>query len=233
MSEQAVRLSKRMVELGLCSRREADAYIEQGLVRVDGEVAATLGCRVRPEQRVELTGQAAARHDGNISLLLHRPQEHDGALHALIDAGSQARDDTSGFSFLPRHRQQLAGVGAVEDGYYGLAALTQDKKLLAKLAECEMEFLVQVDHAPTLDELHGLLHGMKLDGKPLRNYKASRQSDRQLRFVIHKPLPQQLLRMCRQADIEVEGIRCIRIGRIALGKLPAGQWRYLQSFERF
>ncbi|VEB45490.1 Ribosomal large subunit pseudouridine synthase F [Chromobacterium violaceum] len=73
MDETSVRLSKRMVELGLCSRREADACIEQGLVKVDGKVVNTLGARVRPEQQITLAGKPQAMATLPVTMLLNRP----------------------------------------------------------------------------------------------------------------------------------------------------------------
>ncbi|OHX13719.1 S4 domain-containing protein [Chromobacterium sphagni] len=233
MDDTSVRLSKRMVELGLCSRREADACIEQGLVKVDGETVTVLGSRVLPEQKIELTGKPQLLADLPVTMLLNKPAGAAQAPAQLLGTDSRAPEDKAEQAWLPRHRQQLWLAGALDDTAHGMVVLTQDKRLLRKLADCEMEFLLQVAAAPAAEELKARVAAVRLDGKPLRNCKINRQSDRQLRCVLHAPRPGQLEAICREAGIELQDARCIRIGRLALSGLKPGQWRYLQPFERF
>ncbi|TDR71098.1 S4 domain-containing protein [Paludibacterium purpuratum] len=217
-----VRLAKRMVELGLCSRREADEYIEQGLVKVDGEVVRVLGSRVEPHQHIELTRPATPLADVPVTLLYHRKPGDGGQWRTLLNVDTRWQDDHDEQVFLPRHLRQLHAFGATDDTCGGLLALTQDRRLLKKLAECEMEFLIAVDAAPALEALKQATVG-----------KLSRQSDRQLRLVMTQPAPGQIAALCAELGAPARSIRCIRIGRLALGKLPDGQWRYLQGWERF
>jgi 23S rRNA pseudouridine2604 synthase len=233
MSEQSVRLSKRMVELGLCSRREADEFIEQGLVRVDGEVIRVLGSRVEPEQKIELARPASPLTDARITLLLNRPSGIADAVPALIAAETLSPLDQSGIAFIARHRRNLTGFGAQDPASSGLQVLTQDKFLAQKLAECEQEYLVQVEAAPDAETLKQRFNEQSLKALAMAPGKVTRQGDRQLRFVLHSPLPGQIQRMCEHAGIQADSVRCIRIGRIALGKIAPGQWRYLLPMERF
>jgi 23S rRNA pseudouridine2604 synthase len=233
MSEQEVRLSKRMVELELCSRREADEYIEQGLVRVDGVVVRILGSRVLPTQLIELTRQTMALSDMSVTLLVHQPAQLSQTLSTLIKEETRCPDSHSGIVFSPRHRRQLTHCNQLDHGVSGLTVLTQDGRMAHKLAECEMEFLIAVDAAPATEALKQASKRLSMAGEPLAPFKISRQSDRQLRFVLHAPRPHQIEQMCQQLGVTVKSVHCIRIGRIALGKLPAGQWRYLLPTERF
>lgn len=233
MSEQEVRLSKRMVELGLCSRREADEFIEQGLVRVDGEVVKILGSRVLPDQRIELTRPSVALTDALVTLLVHQPADLSQTLSTLIKEEARSPEDHSGIVFSPRHRRQLTHCNQLDHGVSGLTVLTQDGRLAHKLAECEMEFLIAVDQAPAVEQLKRLSKQLSRDGQPLENFKVTRQSDRQLRFVLHAPRPHQIEQMCQQLGVHANSVRCIRVGRIALGKLGSGEWRYLLPTERF
>lgn len=233
MSEQGVRLAKRMVELGLCSRREADEYIEQGAVRVDGAVVCILGSRVTPQQKIELTRPALPLSDERVTMLLYKPANETTPLQKLIRPETRFADDYSDTVFSPRHCRQLALFGTLDPSMSGMVVLTQDGRLANKLAECEMEYLIAVEAAPPADALQHRSQNMTLHGRALAPFKVSRQSDHQLRFVLHAPQPEQIQQMCVQLGVSALSVRCIRIGRIALGKLGLGQWRYLLPTERF
>ncbi|RQO71604.1 pseudouridylate synthase [Aquitalea sp. FJL05] len=233
MSEQELRLSKRMVELGLCSRREADAFIEQGRVRVDGQLVQQLGSRVRPEQRIELDKPRMTLGELSISLLLHRAAAEPLPLAALITPDNHALRDGSEVVFNPRHLKPLQQAGALEPGCHGLVALTLDKKLARKLADAEQEYLIQLEAAPSAEDLKQALQQLKLPGKAPRGLKVSRQSDRQLRLVLTAVQAGQLAAICQGLGLQPLALRCIRIGKLGIGDLPAGQWRYLLPMESF
>ena len=234
MSEQEMRLSKRMVELGLCSRREADAFIEQGRVRVDGQLVQQLGSRVRPEQRIELDKPRMTLGELSISLLLHRAlADQPLSLAAQITPASHLARDGSELVFNPRHLKPLQQAGALEAGCHGLVALTLDKKLARKLADAEQEYLIQLEAAPGAEELKQRLQQLKLPGKAPRGLKVSRQSDRQLRLVLTAVQPGQLAAICQGLGLQPLALRCIRIGKLGMGDLPSGQWRYLLPMESF
>jgi 23S rRNA pseudouridine2604 synthase len=233
MSEQQVRLSKRMVELGLCSRREADEFIEQGLVRVDGKVMQTLGGRVLPGQHIELKRPETELSDARITLLLNQPAGITQAASTLIRQDSQSPLDHSGTVFSPRHRRQLVQCNILDPEVSGFTVLTQDQRLAMKLAECEVEFLVAVEDAPTVEQLKQRSQTLTSAGVSLQGIRITRQSDRQLRFVLHPPRPGLISLICQHLQVRPGTVRCIRIGRMALGKIAEGQWRYLLLTERF
>ncbi|KIA80107.1 hypothetical protein QR66_12025 [Chromobacterium piscinae] len=233
MDETKVRLSKRMVELGLCSRREADACIEQGLVKVDGAVVTTLGARVLPEQQITLAGMPQSLATLPVTLLLNRPAGDTAPPAQRLGPDSRSPQDASEQVWLARHRQHLTAIGAVDEQCHGLVVLTQDKKLPRHLAECEMEFLLQVELAPAAEELKQRIAAIRLDGRPLRQCKISRQSDHQLRCAVYSPRAGFFDEISRQLGVRLQGARCIRVGRLALSGLQPGEWRYLQPFERF
>ena len=113
------RLSKRMSELGLCSRREADEWIENGWVKVDGKVVSTLGVRVGRDAKIEVD-QAAARHQGEkVTILLNKPvgyvsgQPEDGHQPAmvLIKPENHWPEDPSRIKFVHGHLRGLAPAG--------------------------------------------------------------------------------------------------------------------------
>ena len=234
-----------MSELGLCSRREADAWIANGWVRVDGKVVDVLGTRVAPGARIEI--DAAARHEqvARVTVLLHKPigfvsgQPEPGyrAAIELIDGPNRWEADRAPIRFAPGQRRGLAPAGRLDIDSTGLLVLTQDGRIARLLVggdgAVEKEYLVRVQGRIAPDGLQRLRHGLRLDGVELRPAKVSWQNEDQLRFVLREGRKRQIRRTCEQVGLEVTGLKRVRIGRVALGALPPGQWRYLGPHERF
>ncbi len=245
METEKVRLSKLMSEQGICSRREADSYIEQGLVFVDGERVSELGTRIFPHQKITLAKGAQVQQQARVTILLHKPmayvsgQAEDGYQPAvtLINAASRFAGDKSPLRFTPAHLKGLAPAGRLDIDSTGLLVLTQDgriaKLLIGDDSKIEKEYLVRVKG--TLDErgLKLLNHGLSLDGQALRPAKVSWQNEDQLRFVLREGKKRQIRRMCELVGLRVVGLKRVRIGQIKLADLPVGQWRYLGEHERF
>jgi 23S rRNA pseudouridine2604 synthase len=245
----SVRLSKRMSELGLTSRREADEWIERGWVRVDGKVIAELGSRVMPEQKITIDKRAAQQQTERVTILLNKPvgfvsgQAEDGHKPAitLITPDNHWSEDGSKLRFRREHLKSLAPAGRLDIDSVGLLVFTQDgrvaKQLIGDKSTVEKEYLVRVEY--TLDkklparDLARLNHGLELDGVPLLPAKVSWQNEDQLRFVLREGKKRQIRRMCEAVGLKVLGLKRVRIGSVSLGKLPPGQWRYLHESERF
>jgi len=277
------RLNKRMAELGLCSRREADAWIEQGWVRVNGQVAG-MGMQVKPSDRITVEKAAEAQQQQQVTILLHKPmgyvsgQAEDGHQPAvtLVQARNHWQGDPSRIRFNPAQLRGLAPAGRLDIDSTGLLVLTQDgrvaRQLIGEDSVMEKEYLVRVaytghentaaalaasatyggktgsqlsaigenDRVSTnvqavfpAAQLERLRHGLSLDGKPLKPAKVEWQNPEQLRFVLTEGKKRQIRRMCEQVGLKVVGLKRIRMGRVVLGQMPAGTWRYLAPHERF
>ncbi len=245
-----------MSELGLASRREADEWIAAGWVRVDGAVVDTLGARVRPEQKIEIDPRARREQAHRVTVLLHKPvgyvsgQAEDGyqPAIALVTPGNRWRGDRAPVEFSRAHWRGLAPAGRLDIDSTGLLVLTQDGRVARQLigadSSIEKEYLVRVTwaDAPRTGPLHEtfpaerlqlLRHGLVLDGEKLRPAKVSWQNESQLRIVLREGKKRQIRRMCELVGLKVVGLKRIRIGSVALGELPPGQWRYLRSDESF
>lgn len=246
---EPVRLSKRMSELGLCSRREADEWIERGWVRVDGVVVSQLGSKVLPQQRITIERQAAAQQARRVTVLLNKPvgyvsgQAEDGYKPAvtLVNAGTRWKEDKSALEFHPSQLRNLVPAGRLDIDSVGLLVLTQDgriaKQLIGEDSAIEKEYLVRVRYTkpgqlPDTD-LKLLNHGLSLDGKKLLPAKVRWQNEDQLRFVLKEGKKRQIRRMCEAVGLKVLGLKRVRIGKVTLGDLPPGQWRYLRDDEQF
>lgn len=241
---ETLRLSKRMAELGLCSRREADEYIERGWVKVDGAVVSVLGSRVSPEQIITLEPQAANAQARRATLLLHKPvgyvsgQAEDGHKPAavLITGATQFAAERGG-RFTPALLRGLAPAGRLDIDSTGLLVLTQDgriaRQLIGEDSRIEKEYLVRVEGDLSPENLARLNHGLVLDGKPLRPARVSWQNRDQLRFILREGKKRQIRRMCEVVGLRVTGLKRVRIGRVVLGDLPERKWRFLAAGERF
>ncbi len=239
------RLSKRMSELGLCSRREADKWIEKGWIKVDGEIVNTLGVRVSREARIEVVHEATAQQNELVTILLHKPvgyvsgQAEDGYEPAVVLIRPENRwaDDPSPLQFQRRHLRGLAPAGRLDIDSTGLLVLTQDgriaKQLIGQDTSIEKEYLVRVKGTLSGSGLQRLRHGLKLDGVQLKPAKVSWQNEDQLRFILREGRKRQIRRMCELVGLVVTGLKRVRSGNVVLGHLPAGQWRYLRHDESF
>ncbi|MBI5918095.1 MAG: rRNA pseudouridine synthase [Nitrosomonadales bacterium] len=242
---EKVRLSKLMSEQGLCSRREADSYIERGWVRVDGVVVSELGTKILPSQRITLERAAQSQQQARVTILLNKPigfvsgQAEDGHKPAMsiLSAATRYSGDTSPVSFHPMQLRGLAPAGRLDIDSQGLLVFTQDgrvaKHLIGDDSSVDKEYLVRVQGKLDARGLVLLNHGLSLDGVKLRPAKVSWQNEDQLRFILREGRKRQIRRMCELVGLKVVGLKRVRIGHVKLGDLPQGQWRYLREDERF
>ena len=169
-----------MSQRGLCSRREADRLIEQGLVKVNGEVVSTLGAKFPENVRIELTQQGQAQQAERVTIMINKPvgyvsgQAEDGYIPAvrLITAETQSKTDTTSQQLKPSMFRGLAPAGRLDIDSQGLLVLTQDgriaKQLIGADSELEKEYLVRVKGDVTPERIAQLCFGLQLDGKPLK-----------------------------------------------------------------
>jgi 23S rRNA pseudouridine2604 synthase len=239
------RLSKRMGELGLCSRREAETWIVNGWVKVDGEVVNTLGVRVSPQARIEVDPAARTQQSALVTIVLHKPvgyvsgQAEDGHEPAVVLIRPENRwsGDTSPRRFDASQLRGLAPAGRLDIDSTGLLVLTQDgrvaKQLLGQDSLIEKEYLVRVEGRLSEQGLQQLRYGLRLDDVQLKPAQVAWQNEHQLRFVLREGRKRQIRRMCEMVGLVVTGLKRVRSGNVPLGGLPPGKWRYLRDDERF
>ena len=250
-----MRLNKRMAELGICSRREADDWIARGWVRVDG-LPAVIGQPVGINARIEVAREAEQQQRQQVTILINKPvgyvsgQAEDGHEPAvvLVQPQNRWRECNSRMRWGHEQLRGLAPAGRLDIDSIGLLVLTQDgrvaRQLIGEDSEIEKEYLVRVSLGVggessnvqavfPPEKLALLCHGLSLDGQPLRPARVEWQNPEQLRFVLKEGKKRQIRRMCEQVGLFVTGLKRVRIGMVNLGHLPVGQWRYLMPHERF
>lgn len=233
-----------MAQRGLCSRREADEYIRRGLVFVDGVRIDVLGTKVLPHQDVTLAPEAEQQQQRLVTILLNKPigfvsgqpeQGYRPAVELLTPENRAA--EFPGPQFEREHLRGLAPAGRLDIDSKGLLVFTQDGRLARQLtgenSEIEKEYLVRVQGELDESGLARLRHGLSLDDKPLKPARVEWLNADQLRFVLQEGRKRQIRRMCEQVGLEVTGLKRVRIGKVTLGKLPEGEWRFLRPDESF
>lgn len=255
MTDDGERLAKRVAALVPCSRREAEQYIAGGWVRVDGQVVEEPQFRVLG-QRVTLDAGASLLGATPATLLLHKPPGYDDgtpapdaprragtapAARALLQVGTQWSGDEAGLRLLKRHGVGLASLVPLEWGASGLLVFSQDWRVTRKLGEdaalLEHELMVEV-RGEVSPEVLQRLNRAPDSATPLRgSVKISLNSQGEglsrLRCAVKGGRPGLLAELCERTGLQITGMKRIRIGRVMLGALPAGQWRFLLPAERF
>ncbi len=164
----------------------------------------------------------------------------------LITRANRWSGDHSPVRFSPQHLHALAPAGRLDIDSTGLLVLTQNgviaKQLIGEQSDIDKEYLVRVrfgerlididQHFPA-ESLAKLRHGLELDGVALKPAMVSWQNGEQLRFVLREGKKRQIRRMCELVGLDVIGLKRVRMGRVMLGALPQGQWRYLSADETF
>jgi len=241
---EGVRLSKVMSERGLCSRREADLWIERGWVFVDGERISELGTRIKADADIAISKEAKHDQAKQVTVLLNKPvgyvsgQPEPGFTPAitLITLENQVKQSGDP-EFKPWMLRNLAPSGRLDIDSTGLLVLTQDgrvaKKLIGDDSQVEKEYLVRVAGEMIPDGLKLLQHGLELDGKPLKQAWVKQLNEDQLHFILKEGKKRQIRRMCELVGLRVLGLKRVRIGRVKLGDLQLGQWRFLRADEAF
>ncbi len=244
--DEPIRLSKLMSQQGICSRREADRYIEQGLVMVDGETVDKLGTKIHPNQRISLAKSARERQQSRVTILLNKPvgivsgQAETGykpAIRLILPQNQYVSSPWEKKKFSTQILHGLAPAGRLDIDSRGLLVLTQDgivaKQLVGADSIIEKEYLVWVKGEITDKGLNKLRYGIQLDGKKLKQAKVHQLNPMRLKIILKEGKKRQIRRMCEEIGLKVTGLTRTRIGNIKLGDMPTGHWRYLRDSEKF
>lgn len=234
MTEESIRLSKRLAAQVPCSRSEAERYIEGGWVRVDGQVVDVPQARVSPAQAVTLDRDASLLALTPVTILFHAEA---GGAAPVPTAANRSPEDRSGIRVATSQLRQLQPLLPLPRGAGGLAVFSQDGRIVRKLQEdaafIEQEWMVDVEGQIAEGGLARLGGGLMWRNQPLPPVKVSWQSEKRLRFALKGIDPSLVPWMCEQVRLHPVQGRRLRVGRVPLAGLAPGQWRCLMPHERF
>ncbi len=230
-----LRVNKWLAQEGVCSRREAEALIAAGRVRIDGARVDDLGRKVEAGQRIEVSVDG----DQAFTAVLNKPigyvssqpeKDQVPAARLLTKANLVGAGDANTKSI------SLAPLGRLDQDSRGLLLLSQDgvlaKALVGEETKLDKEYLVRVSGQITDKKLTLLRHGLELDGRKLRPAQIAAIEPQRLRFILNEGRKRQIRRMCELVELGVSDLLRIRIGPLKLGDLQEGKWRMLDAAER-
>lgn len=238
MADPLVRISKLLAARGICSRREADSYLERGLVLVDGR-PAVLGERAAANAVITLAPAARARQERRVTILMNKPI---GYVSGQAEKGYQSAhvlltpDRYAGPGKPARVPADLAIAGRLDIDSQGLLVLTEDGRVARLLIGgngVEKEYHVRLAEPITDHDLQVLAGPLQLDDRALRPVLVRRLGPAAVSLTLTEGRKRQIRRMLALIGHEVRTLNRIRIGRVSLGRLGPGEWRYLTASERF
>ncbi|RAK68845.1 pseudouridine synthase [Phenylobacterium kunshanense] len=232
------RVNRWLAQSGVCSRREAEALIADGLVSIDGETVSDAGRKILPGQTLTLADRAQGQLQG-FTAVLNKPV---GYVSGQPEPGQTpavrllTRAALIGDGAVPDARASLPPLGRLDMDSHGLLILSNDgvlaKAIIGPQSELDKEYLVRVAGQVAESKLARLRHGLSLDGRTLKPAKVNVVQGQTLRFVLKEGRNRQIRRMCEQVGLHVVDLQRTRIGPLKLGDLPEGRWRPLTAAER-
>jgi len=225
MTDQSISLNKFISSTGICSRREADKWIEAKRVRINGRIARK-GNRVHPRDKVTLDGRSISNEIEPIYLMLNKPPG--------ITSTTDAKDKDNIIKFL-NYPERVFPIGRLDKASSGLILLTNDGDIVNKILRVEnkheKEYIVSVDKDITDGFLKGMASGVPILGTKTRKCEIQRLGNQAFRIVLTQGLNRQIRRMCEYFDYNVVTLKRVRIMHIKLKKLGIGDWRHLYDEE--
>ena len=243
------RVNKWLAGEGVCSRREAEELIANGLVSIDGAVVAEPGRKIERGQTIEVADARGA--PAKISVAINKPvgfvsSQPEGdqvpAARLLTKANywgspaSSRQADSAGKMPAVHSRTSLAPLGRLDQDSRGLLLLSEDgvlaKAAIGEDSKLDKEYLVGVRGQINDRKLALLRHGLELDGRKLKPAQIDVVEPWRIRFILNEGRKRQIRRMCELVELEVVDLLRVRIGPLWLGDLPEGKWRALTPAER-
>ncbi len=223
-----MRLNKYLSESGACSRREADTFIEEGRVTING-VPATLGTQVNDGDEVKLDGDvvgAARKKSRPVYIALNKP---------IGITCTTERAVAGNIVDFVDHPERVFPIGRLDKDSEGLILLTNDGDIVNEILRAEhnheKEYVVVVDRTITPEFLTGMASGVRLSDSTTKPCTVAKLGAKVFSIILTQGLNRQIRRMCEAFGYTVEALQRVRIMHIRLNQLPAGRWRNLTEQE--
>ena len=223
--DTALRINKYLSERGLCSRREADSWVEARRITVNGAVA-TLGTRIRPDDRVCVDGEEVGAPTRHVYIALHKPigiecTTNRSVQHNIVD--------------FVAHKERVFPIGRLDKDSEGLILLTNDgdivNRLLRREHHHEKEYVVTVDRPVTDEFIDAMSKGVAILDTVTAPCVCTRVSKNVFRIILTQGLNRQIRRMCDAFNYTVRRLVRVRFCNIKLEGLEHGRWRNLTRAE--
>ena len=238
--DEPQRVNKWLAQAGVCSRREAEALIADGLVSIDGEVVEDVGRKILTGQTLVLADRATNKLDSSLTVMIHKPvgivssQPDPGQIPAvrLLKRESLWAHE----AVIPNFSNRLAPVGRLDMDSRGLLLMSEDgvvaKAVIGPQSELEKEYRVAIMGEITEEKLELMRFGLELDGRELRPAHVEVISDQRLQVILQEGRNRQIRRMCELLEWKVVDLFRVRVGSLTLGDMPEGTWRPITAEER-
>lgn len=227
LSNSSIRLNKYISESGICSRRDADRYIEQGNVFINGKRAA-VGAQVYAGDVVKVNGQLIEPRDEEdlVLIALNKP------VGIISTTEENEKDNIVDFV---NHSKRVFPIGRLDKDSQGLIFLTNHGDLVNKILRAgndhEKEYVVTVNKPVTDEFIRGMAAGVPMLGTVTKKCKVTREAPMVFRITLVQGLNRQIRRMCKHFGYEVTKLERTRIMNVSLKGLPQGEWRDLTDDE--
>jgi 23S rRNA pseudouridine2604 synthase len=220
-----ISLNKYISETGFCSRREADKYIEQLRVTING-VEAVKGNRVGENDVVLVDGEPIKKKKTAVYLALNKPKG--------ITCTTDLKDKTNIIDFV-NFKTRIFPIGRLDKRSEGLIFLTNDGDIVNKILRAgnqhEKEYSVSVDKPITLDFIQKMRNGVRILGTVTQKCFVKQEGSNRFKIILTQGLNRQIRRMCEALGYNVESLKRTRIMNMTLSGLPPGKWRYFTAAE--
>jgi 23S rRNA pseudouridine2604 synthase len=218
-------VNKYISETGFCSRREADKYIDQGRVTINGDVASK-GNRVLENDVVEVDGEPLKKKKATVYIALNKPKG--------ITCTTDLKDKTNIIDFV-NYKSRIFPIGRLDKRSEGLIFLTNDGDIVNKILRAgnqhEKEYVVSVDKPLNLDFIKAMRSGVRILGVTTQKCFVQQEGPNRFRIILTQGLNRQIRRMCEALGYNVESLKRTRIMTMNLKGLEPGRWRYFTADE--
>jgi 23S rRNA pseudouridine2604 synthase len=220
-----MRINKYLSERGLCSRREADSWVERGRVTINGTVA-TLGTKVLEGDAVALDGRAIGAETSHVYIALHKP--------VGIECTTDPRVPDNVIDFVS-HRERIFPIGRLDKNSEGLLLLTNDGDIVNDLLRArhghEKEYIVTVDRPVTDEFVKAMSSGVEILDRVTSPCRVQKIGKNVFKIILTQGLNRQIRRMCEVLGYTVRRLVRIRFVNILLDGIAPGRWRNLTKIE--
>ncbi len=222
---EAIRINKFLSEAGVCSRREADRYIEEGKVKIDG-VIAQMGAKVGPKNQVTFLGKPVKKEEKLVLIAFNKPEG--------IVCTTDRRESDNIVDYI-NYGMRIYPIGRLDKDSEGLILLTNDGNIVNKILRAEnnheKEYVVTVNKEITQEFLKNMSSGVPILDTVTNPCKVKQIDKHTFNIILTQGLNRQIRRMCEHLDYRVVKLTRVRIMNIRLGRLRTGDYRNVTEQE--